>query len=104
MNEEQENRFLELVAEYQEHKEITAGVRALIRTLACVEVEEEQLQAYVNQHGTTYEANGLVKTRPEWAQLREARLRKHTLITCIDKRAGQAEHDELTEAERQFFS
>jgi hypothetical protein len=104
MNSEQQARHEELLEAYGKTKELNAGVRALIQTLACVEVEEAQLQAYVNEHGTTYSANGLIKTRPEWAQLREARLRKHTLITCIDRRADDIPADELTDIERQYFS
>lgn len=104
MNEAQEARFRELLEAYAKTKEINPGVLALIHTLACVDVEEAYLQAYVNEHGTTYEANGLIKTRPEWAQLREARLRKHTLITCIDRRAEDIPTEELSEIERQYFS
>jgi hypothetical protein len=100
----QTQRFEHLLAEYAKTKTIDAGVRGLIHTLACVELEEERLQDFVNSHGTTYEANGLIKTRPEWAQLREARLRKHTLITCIDRRAENNTEEELTELEKQYFS
>jgi hypothetical protein len=105
MNEKQQQRFDQLLEEYQKQKQITPGVRGLIRTLACVEIEEEEMQEYVNEHGSTYVSfSGLHKTRPEWSQLREARMRKHTLVTVIDRRAGNEPEEEMTELEKLYFS
>jgi len=102
MNDKQKERFEQRLAEYDKTTEITPGVRSLIYTLACVEVEEETLQEFINRKGTTYVVMGtagdpLSKIRPEWNQLKEARMRKQALIARIELKGKSVSSDELDE-------
>lgn len=59
-------------------------VESLVQTLACLEIEEEALQAVVDKLGTTYETpSGQRKQNPEWQQLKEDRARKAQIIGKI---------------------
>ena len=93
MNDLQFQRFTERVAEYSTRSELTSGVKSLIQTLACVEIEEEQLQAYCNDNGTCYQVIGksgdtYSRARPEWQQLKEARMRKQAMIATLERLVG----------------
>ena len=101
MNDSQKERFEQRLAEYDKTTEITPGIRSLIYTLACVEVEEEELQNYVRKNGTTYETTGhngqlYSKQRPEWQQLRDNRQRKTAIVKSLEAKMNQEmEEDEL---------
>ena len=103
MNKKQTELAAELVAEYGKQMELTPGLRRVLDTLACVIAEENTLQNYVNRHGTVYEVTGKSgdvyhRARPQWQQLREARMRKHTIIAGLERmRAGTGEMDEVLE-------
>lgn len=103
MNARQKRKFAELAAKYEEMTEITPGVRELIGTLACVILEELDLQRFVNKNGTTYQVRGksgdtYSRAWPEWQQLKETRLRKQALVTYIERKiAGTDDSDELDE-------
>ena len=93
MNDAQFQRFTERVAEYSTRGDLTSGVKSLIQTLACVEVEEEFLQEYCNNEGTCYQVMGksgdtYSRARPEWQQLKEARMRKQAMIATLERLAG----------------
>ena len=97
-----QTRFDQLAADYERRGIITPGIRSLIYTLACVEVEEETLQEFINRKGTTYVVMGvagdpLSKIRPEWNQLKEARMRKQALIARIELKGKSVSSDELDE-------
>ena len=67
-----------------------------------MEVEEETLQEFINRKGTTYVVMGvagdpLSKIRPEWNQLKEARMRKQALIARIELKGKSVSSDELDE-------
>ena len=89
--------------QYGTHKTLTAGVQSLIYTLSCVEAEEKQLQIFCNLNGTCYQVIGksgdtYSRMRPEWQQLKEARMRKQAIIARLEKWVGEdvEEEDELS--------
>ena len=96
-----QERFDALAADYERRGIITPGIRSLIYTLACVEIEEEELQNYVRKNGTTYETTGhngqlYSKQRPEWQQLRDNRQRKTAIVKSLEAKMNQEmEEDEL---------
>lgn len=94
MTDEQQEVLAYLLARYQEQTDLTPGQGELIRTLACVMVEEKQLQAYCNENGTCYQVVGksgdtYSRMRPEWQQLKEARHRKQIIITRLENWIGE---------------
>lgn len=99
MNAEQITRYTELEQAYGRVIDLTPGMQSLIRTLACVEVEEEMLQAFCNEHGTCYQVTGksgdvYSRARPEWQQLKEARMRKQALVARLEMKLGSANETE----------
>jgi hypothetical protein len=106
MNAEQITRYTELEQTYGRVMDLTPGMQSLIRTLACVEVEEETLQAFCNEHGTCYMVTGksgdvYSRARPEWQQLKEARMRKQALVARLEMKLGSA--NETEENVEQYF-
>jgi hypothetical protein len=102
MTTKQQERFEMRLSQYERSIEVTPGIKSLIYTLACVELEEEQLQEYINEHGTCYEVVGtagdiLSKMRPQWNQLKESRMRKQALIVRIESKGKTVTEDELDE-------
>jgi len=92
------------VLQYGATKTLTPGVQSLIYTLSCVEAEEFQLQTFCDLHGTCYQVTGksgdiYSRMRPEWQQLKEARMRKQAIIARLEKWVGEGaeEEDELKE-------
>tara|TARA_R110000787_G_scaffold143331_2_gene256965 strand:- start:126 stop:491 length:366 start_codon:yes stop_codon:yes gene_type:complete len=90
--------------QYGANKTLTPGVQSLIYTLSCVEAEEHQLQEYCDVNGTCYMVTGksgdvYSRMRPEWQQLKEARMRKQAILQRLEKWAGDdvEEGDELKE-------
>lgn len=90
------------ILQYGANKTLTPGVQSLIYTLACVEAEEHQLQNYVDIEGTCYVVTAksgdlMSRMRPEWQQLKEARMRKQAIIARLELWAGEGveENDEL---------
>jgi len=83
--------------DYNLRGEMTPGVKSLIYTLACVEIEEEELQEFIDQNGTCYSApSGFDKQRPQWQQLRDNRQRKTAIVKTLESRLNQAtEEDDL---------
>ena len=94
-------RYDQLCADYQRRGIITPGIRSLIYTLACVEVEEEMLQSVISKYGTTYTVTGksgdqYMRSRPEWQQLRDNRQRKTSIVRSLEGSMNQEmEEDEL---------
>jgi RNase H-fold protein (predicted Holliday junction resolvase) len=106
MNKQQQQRYEQRLAEFAQGTELTPGVKSLIWTLACVEIEEETLQHYINENGSCYVVIGtagdpLSKMRPERNQLKEARMRKQALIHRIELRAKSV--DESSESVEAYF-
>ena len=88
--------------QYGATKTLTPGVQSMIYTLSCVEAEESILQLYCDVHGTCYQVTGksgdvYSRARPEWQQLKEARMRKQAIIAHLEKWAGEGveDNDEL---------
>jgi hypothetical protein len=106
MTQAQEQKYAQRLAEYASFMDLTPGMQSMIWTLSCVEVEEQQLQEFVDIHGTCYQVVGksgdtYSRARPEWQQLKEARMRKQALIARIEnKMQGVAE--EPTDVETYF--
>tara|TARA_R100001443_G_scaffold25927_1_gene38990 strand:+ start:897 stop:1220 length:324 start_codon:yes stop_codon:yes gene_type:complete len=104
MTNEQQQIFDLKILQYGASKTLTPGVQSLIYTLSCVEAEEKQLQDYNDKHGTCYQVTGksgdiYSRMRPEWQQLKEARMRKQAIIARLEKWVGEGaeEEDELKE-------
>ena len=92
------------VLQYGASKTLTPGVQSLIYTLSCVEAEEYQLQTFCELNGTCYDIKTksgdlMSRMRPEWQQLKEARMRKQAILQRLEKWAGDdvEEQDELKE-------
>jgi|TARA_R110002110_G_scaffold304822_1_gene518924 hypothetical protein len=92
------------IMQYGAHKTLSPGIQSLIFTLSCVEAEELQLQKYCDENGTCYQVTGksgdvYSRMRPEWQQLKEARMRKQAIIARLESWAGEGveENDELQE-------
>lgn len=98
MTKQQEQRYNEHLADYSARIDITPGIRSLIFSLACIELEEEELQREVDKHGTIYTtSSGIIKQRPEWQQLRDDRQRKTAIVGKLEGRMSldPVEHDPL---------
>tara|TARA_B110000211_G_C13825756_1_gene441280 strand:+ start:152 stop:475 length:324 start_codon:yes stop_codon:yes gene_type:complete len=92
------------ILQYGSTKTLSPGVQSLIYTLACVEAEEHQLQNYVDIEGTCYvvitkSGDSMSRMRPEWQQLKEARMRKQAIIARLEIWIGEGveENDDLKE-------
>jgi len=92
------------ILQYGASKTLTPGVQAMIYTLSCVESEEHILQEYCDINGTCYMVTGksgdvYSRARPEWQQLKEARMRKQAIIAHLERWAGDnvEEGDEFKE-------
>ena len=95
MNIDQQEEFARLEALYAERYDLTPGQHQLIQTLACVIIEERELQHYCNEHGTCYDlvtksGDVMQRMRPQWQQLKEARARKQIIITRLENWLGEA--------------
>jgi uncharacterized protein with von Willebrand factor type A (vWA) domain len=103
MNAKQKKLNKELLKKYESICEMSPGIIELIETLACVILEEQQLQTHCNKHGTTYQMTAksgdlMSRQSPEWQQLKETRLRKQALVTYIERKiSGTDDTDELTQ-------
>lgn len=107
MNESQRERYEMRLAQYRAINDLTPGMESIIWTLACVEIEEQTLQQFCNDHGTTYDVQGVggdiySRARPQWQQLREARMRKQALVARIEQSIKG--HDEKIDTAAEFFS
>lgn len=96
MDERQRVRHSELEKEWGDERNLNAADRARLRVLACIEVEMEKLQAFVNQHGPTYQVRGksgdtYSRARPEYQQLQEARQRYSVMLDRLA--SGQISDD-----------
>ena len=104
MTELQQTIHDQRVLQYGSHRNLTRGVQSLIYTLACVEAEEQQLQEFCDINGTCYQVTGksgdvYSRMRPEWQQLKEARMRKQAIIARLENWIGEVapKDDELSE-------
>ena len=81
----QKKRLDQYISVYRKRLEITPGIRSLLYSLVCCELEEEDLQAYVDENGTWYTApSGFDKQRPQWQQLRDNRQRKTAIVSKLE--------------------
>jgi hypothetical protein len=95
MTKEQQRRYDELCLEYGIKSDLTPGLKSLIYTLACIEIEEQELQEYIDEYGTCYCApSGHDKQRPQWQQLRDNRQRKTTIVATLERKAGVSTESE----------
>jgi hypothetical protein len=99
-----EQKHAELIGTYGASS-ATPDLVAILWTLAALELEEERLQAFVDEHGTTYAVMGdrgqsYTKPRPEWQQLDRTRGRKLAALTKVRHaiRGGVEELDPELEA------
>lgn len=100
MTKKQQERFDSYLAKYGKLRSITPGLRSLIYSLVCIEVEEEILQDFIDKNGTCYMApSGFDKQRPQWQQLRDNRQRKTAIVAKLETylSADDEEVDELEE-------
>ena len=93
MTAQQSKKYNELLNQYEQRTDLNAGQCQLLFTLACVILEERDLQDYCDKHGTCYQVTGksgdmYSRMRPEWQQLKEARHRKQIIITRLENWIG----------------
>lgn len=99
MDNQQRERYAELIAKWSNFKGLSEPDYARIEMMACVTIEIERLQEFVNKNGTTYEVTGksgdvYSRARPEYQQLQELRQRLGVLVDKMTKNAAAVE-DEL---------
>ena len=90
----------ELLEQYSRERDLTASDRSRIRILACVLVEMDKLQTFINEHAPTYQVRGksgdtYSRARPEYQQLQEARNRVGVLLDRLD--SGQTASDDAAQ-------
>jgi hypothetical protein len=98
MTAKQRKRINEYTAKYSKLKAITPGIKSLIYSLVCIEIEEEELQSFIDDNGTCYTApSGFDKQRPQWQQLRDNRQRKTAIVSRLEAQitAEDEQEDEL---------
>ena len=94
---EQQKRLSRYVDSYNERLDVTPAIKSLLFSLVCCEIEEEQLQQFVDDNGTTYTTkHGIHKQRPEWQQLRDNRQRKTAIVSKLE---GLVTNDPLPETD-----
>ena len=91
---EQTKKYNELLNQYEQRTDLTPGQLQLLYTLACVIIEEYDLQAYCDKHGTCYDlttksGDVMQRMRPQWQQLKEARHRKQIIVTRLENWIGE---------------
>lgn len=92
----QQQRLSAYLLEYKRRIDITPGVKSLLYSLVCCEIEEEILQAYIDEHGTCYSApSGFDKQRPQWQQLRDNRQRKTAIVSKLESLASHEVEPEV---------
>ncbi len=99
----QQQRYDELCLEYGVRGDLTPGLKSLIYSLACVELEERALQEYIDEAGTCYMApSGHDKQRPQWQQLRDNRQRKTAIVTTLERKLGSVSAEQEEDVEQYF--
>ena len=103
---EQSKKYNELLNLYEARTDLTPGQLQLLFTLACVILEERDLQSYCDQHGTCYQVTGksgdvYSRMRPEWQQLKESRHRKQIIITRLENWIGEGKP--VTDENAEYF-
>ena len=58
MTVEQTKKYNDLLNQYEQRADLTVGQCQLLYTLACVIIEEQQLQTYCDANGTCYQVVG----------------------------------------------
>jgi len=107
MTADQTKKYNELLNMYEARTDLTPGQLQLLYTLACVILEERELQNYCDANGTCYQVIGksgdtYSRMRPEWQQLKEARHRKQIIITRLENWIGEGRPAEDENA--QYFN
>jgi hypothetical protein len=92
MSPEQRAKYDELVNDWSRYKELKQTDLARIEIMACVAVELNKLQVFINASGPTYKVVGksgdvYSRTRPEYSQLQELRQRMSVLIDRLQENA-----------------
>ena len=98
MTKEQQKRYNDYLRKYGNERAITPGLKSLVYSLVCIEVEEEGLQEFIDKNGTCYTApSGFDKQRPQWQQLRDNRQRKTAIVSRLESYLSgeEGEEDEL---------
>lgn len=100
MTTQQRKRIKEYSDKYGKLRALTPGLRSLIFSLVCIELEEEELQRYIDKEGTCYTApSGFDKQRPQWQQLRDNRQRKTAIVAKLEASVTAEESGEIDELE-----
>ena len=91
MSDAQQEKYDALKLRWSEYKVLDVADEMRLEVMACVMIELERLQRYVNQHGPTYKVVGksgdmYSRARPEYQQLQECRQRIGVLV---DKMTSQ---------------
>lgn len=93
MTEEQREKFSSLCRDWGESKDLKPADLQRIEIMACVAIEIEKLQAFVNLHSPTYQVIGksgdrYSRARPEFQQLQELRQRMSVLIDRLQENSS----------------
>jgi len=95
MSDAQKEKFDELKSRWEQYKSLDVSDEMRLEVMACVLIELERLQRYVNQHGPTYKVVGksgdvYSRARPEYQQLQECRQRLGVLVDKMTAQTGGA--------------
>lgn len=93
MSEEQRGKYEDLRNRWGEMKDLKESDLARIELMACIGVEMEKLQAFINKHSPTYQVVGksgdrYSRARPEFQQLQELRQRMSVLIDRLQENSA----------------
>lgn len=85
MTKEQKSKFIALREEWGELKELLPADLSRLEIMACLAIEMEKLQRFINAHSPTYQVIGksgdrYSRARPEYQQLQECRQRMSVLL------------------------
>lgn len=99
MTKNQQKKYRELVTKWSKFKELDVSDELRLEVMACVIVEMEKLQEFVNQNGPTYTHKAksgdiISRARPEYQQLQECRQRLGVLVDKMNSTTSST-HDDI---------
>lgn len=99
MTKNQQKKYRELVTKWSKFKELDVSDELRLEVMACVIVEMEKLQEFVNVNGPTYTHKAksgdiISRARPEYQQLQECRQRLGVLVDKMNSTTSST-HDDI---------
>ena len=101
MTKTQQKKYEMLVEKWSKFKDLDVSDELRLEVMACVLVEMEKLQQFVNENSPTYTHRAksgdiISRTRPEYQQLQECRQRLGVLVDKMNSQTSST-HDDIGE-------